>query len=106
MIQGIEATMTQASEILRVELQLRRYRKECAEFGVAENPGVVAALQTEIDRLKQTAQLPPALANVAEMRVALSQQAQTHESFRQLRRPNQLSGPRLHHPQTRPPLPV
>lgn len=58
--------MTQASEILRVELQLRRYRKECAEFGVAENPGVVAALQTEIDRLKQTAQLPPALANVAE----------------------------------------
>lgn len=58
--------MTQASEILRIELQLRRYRKECAEFGVTENPGVVAALQTEIDRLKQSTQLPPALANVAE----------------------------------------
>ena len=59
-------TMSRASEILRVELQLRRYRKDCADLGVAQNKGVVAALQDEIDALRQSANLTPELERVAE----------------------------------------
>ena len=58
--------MGHSSEILRIELQLRRYREDCAAFGVAENPGVVAALESGIDALRQSTQLAPELDRVAE----------------------------------------
>lgn len=58
--------MSQASEILRLELELRRYRKGCAELRVAVNPGVVAAMQSEIDALRQSTQLTPELERLAE----------------------------------------
>lgn len=58
--------MSQASEILRLEHELRHYRKKCADLRVAVNRGVVAAMQSEIDALRQSTQLTPELERQAE----------------------------------------
>lgn len=58
--------MSQASEILRLEHELRHYRKKCAGLRVAVNPGVVAAMQSEIDALRQSTQLKPELERLPE----------------------------------------